>query len=116
MVVLSSEIPAMDKNGKKAIEEFVKRAIDTYGDRIKSITLFGSVARGTARADSDIDLLIVVDREDFRLRRELIGIAFDILLETGLDLSIKVISSSDFQARKSFSFLRNVQAEGVKVA
>ena len=116
MVVLSSEIPAMDKNGKKSIEEFVKRAIDTYGDRIKSITLFGSVARGTARADSDIDLLVVVDREDFRLRRELIGIAFDILLETGLDLSIKVISSSDFQARKSFSFLRNVQAEGVKVA
>lgn len=116
MVVLSSEIPAMDKNGKKAIEEFVKRAINTYGDRIKSITLFGSVARGTARADSDIDLLVVVDREDFRLRRELIGIAFDILLETGLDLSIKVISSSDFQARKSFSFLKNVQAEGAKVA
>jgi uncharacterized protein len=116
MVVLSSEIPAMDKNGKKVIEEFVKRAIDTYGDRIKSITLYGSVARGTARADSDIDLLVVVDREDFRLRRELIGIAFDILLETGSDLSIKVISSSDFQARKSFSFLRNVQAEGVKVA
>jgi predicted nucleotidyltransferase len=116
MAVLSSEAPAMEKNREKAVEEFVKRATNAYEDRIKSITLFGSVARGTARMDSDIDLLIVVDREDFRLRRELIGIAFDILLETGLDLSVKVISSKDFQARKSFSFLRNVLAEGVKVA
>ena len=116
MALLSPEASAMEKKREKAVGEFVKRANDAYGDRIKSITLFGSVARGAARTDSDIDLLVVVDREDFRLRRELIGIAFDILMETGLDLSVKVISSSDFQARKSFSFLRNVLAEGVKVA
>ncbi len=106
----------MDKNREKAVDEFVRRASLAYGDRIKSITLFGSAARGTYRADSDIDLLVVVDNEDFRLRRELIGMAFDILLETDLDLSVKVISSQDFQARKSFSFLKNVLAEGVKVA
>jgi len=116
MAVLGSEACAMNKKREKAVDEFVKRAADAYGDRIESITLFGSVARGTARTDSDIDLLVVVDREDFWLRRELISIAFDILLETGLDLSVKVISSRDFQARKSFSFLRNVLAEGVKVA
>jgi predicted nucleotidyltransferase len=116
MALLSPEASAMEKNREKAVNEFVKRANDAYVDRIKSITLFGSVARGTARTDSDIDLLVVVDREDFRLRRELISIAFDILMETGLDLSVKVISSSDFQARKSFSFLRNVLEEGVKVA
>ena len=106
----------MGKTREKAVDEFVKRTSLAYGDRIESITLFGSAARGTAREDSDIDLLVVVDREDFRLRRELIGIAFDILLETGSDLSVKVISSQDFQARKSFSFLRNVLAEGIKVA
>lgn len=116
MAILGSETSAMEKNREKAVGEFVKRASDAYGDRIKSITLFGSVARVTARTDSDIDLLVIVDREDFLLRRELIGIAFDILLETGSDLSVKVISSSDFQARKSFSFLRNVLSEGVKVA
>jgi predicted nucleotidyltransferase len=106
----------MDKDKEKAVDEFVRRASLAYSDRIESITLFGSAARGTYRADSDIDLLVVVDREDFRLRRELIGIAFDILLETGSDLSVKVISSRDFQDRRSFSFLRNVLAEGIKVA
>ena len=39
-----------------------------------------------ARPDSDIDLMV---EEDFRLRRELIGTAFDMLLETGEDISIE---------------------------
>ncbi|MFZ5470384.1 MAG: nucleotidyltransferase family protein, partial [Myxococcota bacterium] len=32
-----------------------------YGDRLVSLAVFGSVARGTARPDSDVDLLIVAD-------------------------------------------------------
>lgn len=32
-----------------------------YADRLISLAVFGSVARGTMRADSDIDLLLVVD-------------------------------------------------------
>jgi hypothetical protein len=32
-----------------------------YGPRLKSLAVFGSVARGTPRPDSDIDLLLVVD-------------------------------------------------------
>jgi predicted nucleotidyltransferase len=110
------EISPLDKRRQKAVDEFVKRATQAYGDRIRGITLFGSVARGTPRRDSDIDLLVVIDKEDFRLRRELTGLAFDIFMETGGDLSVKVLSSQDFQARKSFSFLRNVLTEGVKVA
>jgi predicted nucleotidyltransferase len=30
-----------------------------YGDRLISLVLFGSVVRGTMRADSDVDLLLV---------------------------------------------------------
>ncbi len=110
------EISPLDKRRQNAIDEFVKRATQAYGDRIRGITLFGSVARGTPHRDSDIDLLVVIDKEDFRLRRELTGLAFDIFMETGGDLSVKVLSSQDFQARKSFSFLRNVLTEGIKVA
>ena len=88
----------MDPSKQKAINEFIKRATQSCGNQIQSITLFGSVARGTDRPDSDIDLL-VVDREDFRLRRELIGLTFYILLETGEDISVRVLSQSDFEAK-----------------
>ena len=32
-----------------------------YGDRLKSVAIYGSVARGTMRPDSDIDVLVVAD-------------------------------------------------------
>jgi hypothetical protein len=34
---------------------------DHYGHRLVSVAVFGSVGRGTARPDSDLDLLIVAD-------------------------------------------------------
>jgi predicted nucleotidyltransferase len=114
-IILYSRELSMEFRRQEALDEFVKRASEAYGDRIRGITLFGSVARGTARPDSDIDLL-VVDKEDFRLRRELIGMAFDMLLETGEGISVKVLSQKDFEALKGFSFLRNVISEGVKIA
>jgi predicted nucleotidyltransferase len=116
MTVIDSQIPLTEERSQKAVEEFVRRASQEYGDRIRSIILYGSVARGTASEDSDIDLLVVIDEEDFLLRRKLVGLSFDILLETGADLSVKVLSDRDFQARKSHSFLRNVLAEGAKLA
>jgi Uncharacterised protein family (UPF0158)/Nucleotidyltransferase domain len=35
-----------------------------YGDRLRSVLLFGSWARGDAHPESDIDLLVVLDRVD----------------------------------------------------
>jgi len=106
----------IQKRYRKAVEEFVRRVLERYKDRIESIILFGSVARGEAKENSDIDVLIVVKKEDFRLRRALIGVAFDILLETGKDISVKVLSKNEFEERRNFSFLRNIISEGVKLA
>lgn len=35
--------------------------LEVYGDRLVSLCIFGSVAAGTMRPDSDIDLLVVCD-------------------------------------------------------
>jgi predicted nucleotidyltransferase len=39
---------------QEAVNEFVKRAWEKYEDKIDRIILFGSVARGEAKEDSDI--------------------------------------------------------------
>ncbi len=48
---------------KDAFDQLTQRiaaaAQKIYGDRLVSVVLYGSVARGTMRHDSDIDLLIV---------------------------------------------------------
>jgi len=92
------------KRDQKAVDEFVRRALERYEDKIEDIVLFGSVARGEAGEESDIDILIVTKKEDFRLRRALIGIAFDILLETGENISVKAYQKMNLKGIKIFHF------------
>jgi len=46
---------------EKILDELLKQTIKVYGDRLITLAVFGSVGRGTPRAESDIDLLIVAD-------------------------------------------------------
>ena len=49
-------------NNRKAIAIEFARKINS--DLIKEIILFGSVARGDDKEDSDIDILIISDNQD----------------------------------------------------
>jgi predicted nucleotidyltransferase len=42
-----------------ALDEFASASIDTFGDTLKSILLFGSAAEGRMRATSDVNVLMV---------------------------------------------------------
>lgn len=44
------------------IEFVLARLVDGLGESLRSVLLFGSVARGKAEKDSDIDLLVVADK------------------------------------------------------
>ncbi|MCK4736664.1 MAG: nucleotidyltransferase domain-containing protein [Methanophagales archaeon] len=100
---------------QEAVNEFVRRAREKYKDKIDSIILFGSVARGEAGSESDIDILVVIVGDRFRMRRELSEIVLDILLETGEYLSVKTLSTENFKFLKEIksSFLSNVIREGI---
>ena len=82
---------------------FKKRALLAFPHRIKSISLFGSRATGTAKRDSDYDVFIMVDRRDRRLVDAIFDIAYDIYLESNLtfDISPVIMSEEFFNARLS---------------
>ncbi|MDI6872542.1 MAG: nucleotidyltransferase domain-containing protein [Bacillota bacterium] len=42
-------------------EELRRAALKVYGERLVSLAIFGSVGRGTARVDSDVDLLLIAE-------------------------------------------------------
>lgn len=48
------------KDYKQILNRFKQLLLERFGDNIISLILYGSVARGTARNDSDIDLLIIL--------------------------------------------------------
>jgi uncharacterized protein len=100
---------------KDALEKFVSEAVQTYPNELVRIILFGSLARGEEREDSDMDIMVIVNEESIELRRNLIGIGFDIQLETGINLSIKVVSEDQFKAHENFSFYKTISSEGVPI-
>ena len=53
-------------------EKITRSLRKKYGERLISVAVFGSVARGEARKDSDIDLLVVIEKPPkSRIRRQL---------------------------------------------
>ena len=96
---------------REAVNEFVRRVLERYKDKIDSIILFGSVAGDEAKEDSDIDILVVGDVS----LEELVEVSFPILLEYGEFISAKNMEKDrfDFSAKEGHSFVRNVLREGV---
>lgn len=102
---------------QRAVEEFVKKAIKRYKDKIESIILFGSVARGDAKEDSDIDILIIVKERNIEDMKEIYGIAFEVSIGHSKDISPKIYAIAEVLNRIEIGapFIKEVLKEGVSL-
>jgi len=80
-----------------------------------TVVLYGSYARGDNRDDSDIDLVILLDKEAVTGsdERRIIHPLYDIEFETGITINPVVISKNDWESRLRITpFYENVIKEG----
>jgi predicted nucleotidyltransferase len=98
-----------------AVDDFIARLRTAFADKLHGVVLYGSKVRSDATADSDIDLLIIMDSDDWPTRDAVTQIASRVSLACDLLLSTHVVSLSRWQAMVDdpFTFYQNLFAEGV---
>lgn len=101
---------------KKALNEFALKLNQVLKVPF-SIYLYGSKARGDARKDSDIDVLVIIDSEKKEDDHKVTDISFDIMLKHGVFLSVMVLSKKKWEKYKNMptSFAFSVQKDAMKL-
>lgn len=107
----------LSSDEEKAIETFVQRLQAEFGQELTDVRLYGSKARGEARSDSDLDILVLVTRSDYPLKHAILWLAAEISLAHNVLLSPRVIPPEAWRkmAQANTLFFRAVQAEGVSL-
>ena len=90
-----------------------------FGEDIVKIVLYGSYARGTFDAESDIDIAAIVkgEREELQRKlREVWVLSSDLELEYETILSPTVIPYEEFEKyRNDIPYYRNIEEEGIDI-
>jgi len=101
----------------KISAETVNELKDLFGEKLKSVILYGSYARGDYDTESDIDVFVLVDmssQELAKYQRNLVEIATSISLENDVFLSLHEQDVATFEKwRDVVPFYKNVVSEGV---
>ena len=87
---------------------------EIYGGRLCGVYLYGSAVRGELRADSDLDIAIVLDEivDRFAEHERVSELGARLSLEASTVISFLFVSRADFEAG-SFAVHRAIKSEGV---
>ncbi len=106
-----------DTATRQALQAFLAKLAGHYN--VKSAILFGSRARGDYRPDSDADVMLLLSGKPGKMlpvKMELSGIAYGILLETGVHIQALPVWEEQWAHPETFSnpyLLENIREQGI---
>ena len=113
--VKKKSIDLLSDKERRVAMRFVERLLYALNGQVLSVILFGSRARGQAKAGSDMDILVVLREPDAKIRRMVRQIAVDLWLESDIYLSTRVWSQDHWRQLQDLQtqLYRHIQEEGI---
>ena len=103
----------------EVLKKYVEDVHKIYGDKLRTIILYDSYARGDFRPDSDIDIMILVDLSDVEIRSRghmLSDLTVDYNFDNDLQIMPIVKNLDHFNKWiRAYPFYNNVKKEGVEL-
>lgn len=112
-------IDKVDAETGQAVRLFLKRLAGSYD--VAGAILFGSRARNTHGPESDTDVAIILRGEHQRFLRTKLAmsdVAFEVLLETGINISPLPVWLDEWEHPETYSnprLLNNIANDGVRL-
>ena len=114
---MTSPATPLEPAVSRAVSEFRRRVAERFP--VQRVVLFGSRARGSSRTDSDTDVAVLLRGVRGRFldtKLEMVDIAYDVLLETGIHIQPLPIWESEWAHPESHAnprLLANIEREGI---
>lgn len=98
-----------------AVRAFIRKVRGVLGGSLCDLRMFGSKIKGMFDLDSDIDILLVIDSDDWRVKGTISGIAADINMEYDSNISPVIYSKTEYDKNRHSNtlFVQEVNRTGV---
>lgn len=107
----------MTSEDRNILNELKQKLLSIYDGKIVLMKVFGSRARGEARQDSNLDILIVIEEEN--IEEEVIKKICELERDTDFSIFLAPLIMSrahyDFIRGIPTFFIRNIEREGVEI-
>jgi len=98
---------------RPVLKKFKKEIKQINGNNLRKVILFGSYARRKADKNSDIDVILIFQKEpSVKIKNRIREISNSLSLEYDVVIAEFLVTQSEFQKYKT-PFLLNVKKEGV---
>ncbi|MBI2654157.1 nucleotidyltransferase domain-containing protein [Candidatus Woesearchaeota archaeon] len=90
-----------------------KKIAKNFANRIKSknihsVALYGSAAKGTSKPESDIDILVVLDKKNKILEEKILNIAAQISSKANKTISAVIMDVNQIRKEKGSTFIKSI--------